>query len=307
MGKYDDFKNAFNQINMARNTTRTTISALSLWPELVPNTLQTINTNEYWNMADILNITKPDNNAYFQSPIGLETILTQNTPWKLINRTPINLTPDHVLYSINNIELSRYACWTLCKEIEHNRKTTFFQEYFLNPNATFDTIMAHTLQSTRIPLRNRASTLNTQLNGILNSLGPNKEQFANFNREKMEWLFNNRPKAHVIKTCKLMPNIKKPKPNTYAIPSRTNLLDYMGVNLLIAYINAMQKIITQWDSTNPKSRCYTTLRDITYNAIKSIPTISTTQMCQTGTNTIMAIQQARESEFAKKYINEKIR
>lgn len=308
----------FNNLNTVRQCTRP-IYELSLWPDLVPNSEHHVSSYEYWPLGALLNMFSPIDKSKYTSQITLNSVLTDNTPKELApkNSKDISELINRHIYIPNNsndIELSRYACWILMKEMETN--TTFFQEYFMNPNASLTDINKASYHTTRILLRTKLTKLNTQLNGILHSVGANhSSQFATYNREKTEALFGNKAKVNLIKNGHLLPNVNIPKCDTLATPSNTHLSDYMNANLLYMYISAIQNIISKWDELNYTYRNYPTLRNITYNElnrtrrtfIKKYESTPEENLSSYGLKTIEYNQRMRELEFARKYINSHIK
>ena len=300
----------FRNLNGARHDYRFQ-HELSLWPDLVPNGKYIVRANEYWMLSDLLDIIQPADREYYSAPLTLEIALSQNTPKPFAK----NLSQNHIYYNDekSDIELTRYAAWALVKEIGKKTPTTFFQEYFLNPKQPIEYISKKVNQTERLVLRAQSKELTKQLDGIFYSLGAAPRHFAEFNHQKMGWLFYGKTKQDLVKTYQLLPNIANPKPKILADPSRVNLQDYMNVRLLSAYIDAMKKIIEQWDE-NPNQHNYEYLSNITYNAIKSLcidfschDTSTLGNLSRFGVKTIEHWQKLRETEFTKNYINKRIR
>jgi len=302
-------------LNHAKNTIRI-YEELSIWPDLVPNDRYAIRTNEYWALNDLAKIIDVPDKNFLVNPLTISMALSQNTPGELAKQNNNELMQNHVrpIKENSDLELSRYAAWTLVKEIGKTAPTTFFQEYFINPGKHASDICNMSWQTERIELRNRVAKLNDQLDGIFNSLNPTAQHFAAFNHQRTEWLFNRSTKTKIIKECKLLPNVQKPNKDKLATPSRTQLYDYMNVRLLKAYINAAETIIKKWDA-NPKLHNYFALRDMTYLALHSIcvdfwcngATSPIANLCHYGVKSVEQWQKEREIAFAKKYIEKHIR
>ncbi len=304
----------FHNLNGARHDYRFQ-NELSLWPDIVPNEKYIIRANEYWMLNDLLDIVQPADRDFYTAPLTLEIALSKNTPKPFAKQNNGQLPQNHTYYNDekSDTELTRYAAWALVKEIGKKSPTTFFQEYFLNPKQPLEYISRKASQTERLVLRAQSKELTKQLNGIFYSLGAGSRHFAEFNQQKMKWLFYGKTKKDLVSYYKLLPNIANPKPDTIANPTSVNLQDYMNVRLLTAYIKAMKKIIAQWDE-HPNLHDYQYLSDITYNAIKSLciefschDTSTLGNLTRYGTNTIEHWQRVRETEFAKNYINKKIR
>lgn len=308
-------RNTYKALTRTKNTVRM-YDELSIWPDLVPNERYAINANEYWVLSDILNIIDVSDKKFFSNPLTISMALGQNTPQEYIELNNNELMQNHVrpIKENSDLELSRYAAWTLVKEIGKTMPTSFVQEYFINPGKPLSDIYNISTQTERIELRNRVTKLNEQLDGIFYSLNPTAQHFATFNHQRIEWLFNRTTKAKIIKDCKLLPNVKKPSKDKLAPPSKTQLYDYMNVRLLKAYIDAAETIIKKWDA-NPKSHNYFALRDITYMALHKIcvdfwcngSTSPLANLCHHGIKSIEQWQKEREIAFAKRYIEKHIR
>ena len=304
----------FHNLNGARHDYRFQ-NELSLWPDLVPNGKYIVRANEYWMLNDLLDIVQPADRKFYTAPLTLEIALSQNTPKPFAKQNSKTLLQNHVYYNDekSDIELTRYAAWALVKEIGKKTPTTFFQEYFLNPGQPLEYISTKVNQTERLVLRTQAKELTKQLDGIFYSLGATQRHFAEFNHQKMGWLFYGKTKQDLVDSNKLLPNIANPKPKALANPARINLQDYMNVRLLSAYVDAMKKIIAEWDA-NPNLHSYEYLSNITYNAIKSLcidfschDTSTLGNLSRYGTKTIEHWQKLRETKFTKNYINKRIR
>lgn len=309
-----EYKNLAN----ARHSTRIA-NDLSIWPDLVPDDVYQIKSNDFWILNDLLDTLHIEYKQKYLSPITLGGALIDNTPQELVPENPRDknkLVNQHIYVPTekSNTELSQYACWTLIKSM--NQDSTFFQEYFMNPDMELIPLYRTAFNSSRIPLRAKLSKLNSQLNGIFASVGANhSSQFATYNREKTETLFGGKTKVNIIKNRHLLPNVNTPKNNTFAKPTSTHLPDYMNAWLLGAYIKAIQNIILQWDETSRLYRNYPTLRDITHNEMKRARNGFITKyesspeenISSYGIKTIEHDLRLREIEFAKKHIASHVR
>lgn len=308
----------FNKFNETRQNFRTAYD-LSIWPNWVPNDEYQVAVNEFWYLDDVLNILGVQNKQKYTNFIALSDALIDNTPKKLLpensqDKNKLIHQHVHIPNKTSEIEMTRYACWTLMKSMEQS--TTFFQEYFMNPNMELLALYRTAFCTSRIPLRAQLTKLNTQLNGIFASVGANNpSQFAGYNREKTETLFGGKTKINIIKNRHLLPNVNTPKNNTFAQPSNTHLVDYMNTWLLNTYITAIKNIIFQWDQTSRPYRNYTTLRDITHNEmkrarggfIKQYESTPEENISPYGIKTIEYYRHLHEMEFTKKFIKSKIR
>ncbi len=306
--------NQYHALNHAKSNVYM-YDELSIWPDLVPNDRYAVTSNEHWELSKILDIINVQDKKYFSHPLTVSMALGQNTPKECTTQNNNELVQNHVrpIKENSDLELSRYAAWTLVKEIGKIMPTSFVQEYFINPGKSLSDIHNISTQTERIELRNKVAKLNDKLDGIFNSLNPTAQHFATFNHQRIEWLFNRTTKAKIIKDRKLLPNVKKPSKDKLATPSKTQLYDYMNVRLLKAYIDAAETIIKKWDA-NPKSHNYFALRDITYMALHKIcvdfwcngSTSPLANLCHYGIKSIEQWQHEREIAFAKQYIEKHI-
>ncbi len=303
---------AYNNLNGARRDYRFQ-TELSVFPSIVSDKTHVVRSDEFWMLNDILNIIPGTNKITFQQPVFLDKALRQNTP--LSNYDTSQLIYNHAYYHNENsdAELTRYAAWALVKEIEKTTPTAFLQEYFINPSQPLEQISAKSQDAERIVLRNHVKKLAKHTNKIFYFLGATPMDFAKFNHQKTEWLFGSKTKRWIIQQYKLLPNIAHPKPGDLAAPPRTNLHDYMNNRLLTAYINAMEYIITKWQE-NPHLHTRPYFAELTYIAIHSIVTNFASNgtrpaanLCRTGIKTIEYHKKEREINFAKSYINKRIR
>ena len=302
------------------NRTRSTIHVydnLSIWPNWSPNEYIMTNSNEHWNLSDILDIVNPQNRDFFQKTLTLEMAIGKNTPAEFSNKNTPELIYGHMrpIRENSDMELSRFAAWALVKEIGKNKPTEFSQMYFLYPNDSLVDIYKKSVTAARIRLREEVRPLNKQLNGIFSSLNPEKQHYGIFHTEKREQLFGkNRTKQDIIEQRKLLPNVQEPKPGKLANAKNIELEDYMNAGLLTAYIRALNYIIDKWDE-HPRSHCYEYLRGQTIRAMDSINAdfrrhdapSAIGNLSQYGIKTIEFQLKQKEIDFTKKYINEKVR
>ncbi|MBO4700911.1 MAG: hypothetical protein J5620_04155 [Alphaproteobacteria bacterium] len=291
---------------------------LSIWPNWAPNERHAVTSNEYWRLNELLDIIKPQDKGFFANPLTLDMAFEQNTPngkeFAKLDKKELAYHHMRPTNDNNDMELSRYAAWTLIKEIGKTMPTEFVEAYFIRPNASLFDLYHMSEQTGRVPLREQVAKLNDTLDGIFYSLGATHQHFAKFNHEKIEWLFNNKTKKEIIKQRALFPNVQKPKAGTLANPAHTQMYDYMNKRLLNAYINAAKSIIEKWDA-NPQNHNYFALRDMTYYALHNIvadfwcngETSPLANLNQFGIKSVEKCLNENRLAFAKKYINEKIR
>ena len=302
------------------NRTKSTIHVydeLSIWPKWSPNEYIMANSNEHWNLSDILDIVKSGDREFFSKPLTLEMAISQNTPKELARKNDPELIHGHMrpIFDNSDIELSRYAAWALVKEIGKTKPTEFFQMYFMNPDYSLVDMYKDSVKFARIRLREAVRPLNKQLNGIFSSLNPDRQHYAIFHIEKRTQLFGKgKDKDQIIKQRKLLPNVQEPKEGTLANAKGIEFENYMNARLLYAYIRALNLIIEKWDD-HPRSHCYEYLRGTTMRAMdainadfrrRDIPS-ATGNLDRYGIKTIEFQLKQAESEFAKRYLDTKIR
>lgn len=314
------YSKEYKELNRTRGTIHV-YDELSIWPDWAPNEHIDATSNEHWNLSDLLDIVKPAERGFFSKPLTLEMAIGQNTPKEFAAQNNPELIYGHMrpIRDNNDIELSRYGAWALVKEIGKTKPTEFYQMYFmgsvLTPDDSLVNIYEKSLIASRVRLRNEVRPLNNQLNGIFSSLNPDKRHYAIFHIEKREQLFGKgKDKDQIIKQRKLLPNVQEPKDGTLATAKRIEFEDYMNARLLYAYIRALKLVIEKWDD-HPRSHCYEYLRGITMRAMDGINAdfrrhdapSAIGNLDRYGVKTIEHQLKRLESEFAKKYINEKIR
>lgn len=296
------YQDTFNELSNGRKTTRN-FTELAFWPDA--NETTSVTAREYWRLSSILHTVADFDTRHFLYANDINVIMRDQTPKGATQKNP-SLLSTHlnvVSHGVHvDLELSRFACWATMKKLGQNMSTTFQQEYFLNPGATLHEICEKTRISSRIELRAQHTIYQKQLHGILNrtmSKAPThiiSKHHATLNRDINAWMFGGYEQNFREK---------------YNIHPKDALADYMNDRLLAAYNNALKQIIDKWDST-PGSKTYETLRGIAYNKITEARTLFEYGRPEQNftTNSISAVQKwltARETEFAKKYINEKVR
>ena len=312
------YSKEYKELNRTKGTIHV-YDNLSIWPDWSPNEYLVTNTNEHWNLSDILDIVKPADREFFSKPLTLEMAISENTPTEFANENNPELIYGHMRPILDNsdMELSRYAAWALVKAIGKTKPTEFYQMYFissvLTPDDSLVNIYEKSLTAARVRLRNEVRPLNNQLNGIFASLNPEKRHYAIFHNEKRNRLFG-KDKEQIIKQCKLLPNVQEPKDGTLANAQRIEFENYMNARLLYAYIRALNLIIEKWDD-HPRSHCYEYLRGITMRAMdginadfrrRGIPS-AIGNLSPYGIKTIEFQLKQAEAKFVKKYIDKKIR
>ena len=310
-------KEQYYDLVRARNTVHL-YDELSIWPNWAPNEQHAATSNEYWRLGELLDIVKPQDRTFFANPLTLDMAFEQNTPkdkeFAKLDKKELAYHHMHPINDNSDMELSRYAAWTLIIEIGKTMPVEFVEAYFIRPNASLNDLYHMSEQTGRIPLREQVATLNDTLDGIFYSLGATSQHFAKFNHEKIEWLFNYKSKKAIIKQRALFPNVQKPKAGTLANPARTQMYDYMNKRLLNAYINAAKSIIEKWDN-NPQKHNYFALRDMTYYALQNIVVDfwgngATTPLANLDRFGIKAVEKClgeHRLAFAKGHINKYVR
>ena len=300
------YMETFDKLNNGRNTTRI-LRELSIWPDWAPDGKIAVGANDFWKLSDLLTTVEGLNGEPYKSTITLDNVVRAYTPNKLKEKNPermSKLASEHfrVVDDKNfDAEVSRFAAWALVKEIGKGKPTIFHQEYFMTPNSHTTVIDLYKLtnQTARIDLREDVKKYQKQLNGIMNKLHAHDKHYAELNREMVKWLFGNLNSGDIR--------------YEYRLPENKPLADFMNVHLLFAYRNALKNIIHKWDFDAP-AREYGVLRGIVYNEMiaareemkrkfgnpeKSFDTISVDEVTKWHNK--------REFEFAKKYINVKVR
>jgi hypothetical protein len=285
----------------------------SLWPELVPTERFLVSRHECWLASDLAKIVNVTDDEKYMDDISLCNAFYGATPKKFQPHNPNAMTElkkQHIYRLDNNdVELSRYACWTLLKDMESEIPTTFFQTYFLIPNATLQYLNQATDAMNRISLRQTVAKYQKQMAGIMKSFKVKQgKYYANLNNLVARWLFGNL-KSNDIR-------------DEYNIYQNKPLADYMNDKLLATYATALKKIIDTWDNDAP-SHEYTTLYGIIYNEMTSAR--KNFQFGRPEDNFVFKLnkinkkkqpisvhdvekwKKMRESEFTKKYITEKVR
>ena len=310
-------KEQYYDLVRAKNTVQL-YDQLSIWPNWAPNERQAATSNEYWRLNELLDIVGTENKVFFSRPLTLDMAFEQNTPkvkeFAKLDKKELAYRHMRPINDNSDMELSRYAAWTLVQEIGKTMPVEFVEAYFIRPEASLIDLYHMSEQTGRIPLREQVATLNDTLDGIFYSLGATHQHFAKFNHEKIEWLFNNKSKKEIIKQRALLPNVQKPKARTLANPARTQMYDYMNKRLLNAYINAAKSIIEKWDN-NPQNHNYFALRDMTYYAMINIindfwcngKTSPLANLNQFGVKSIEKCLGENRLTFAKAYIDKYVR
>ena len=243
----------FEQLNNSRRNMGE-FYELSLWPELVPMEKILVSRHEHWLLSDLMKIINITTQDKFNDNVTLCNAFYGATPNKLQHKTPKKISDlyNQHIYKLDNndVELSRYACWTLLKGATHEIPTTFFENYFILPNANLQYLNKATIEINRIELRKSVAKYHTQMAGIMRSFKVKHGQYyADLNNLMVRWLFGNLNSGDIR--------------NEYNIAPKKPLADYMNEKLLTTYANAMKNIIDTWDNHAP-SHEYTTLYGIIY-------------------------------------------
>lgn len=293
----------FKVLSEARKTTRE-FRELSLWP--VESEPVTVTAHEYWALSDVLKTVRGMDTAFFNNAFKIDAIIRANTPKKMNPGT----IDTHINVKMNGtkseLELSRYACWTLMKEIGKSVPTVFQQEYFLNPDKKLRDICTTMREPGRISLREKASKLEKQLHGIFN-------RFITYGTPTQLRSKHHAELNSYIARClygEAYANVRDIKESN-KIPVRATLSDYMSYELLNTYCDALENIIIKWDTTSMQ-RTHANLRQIIYNEMTQARTLFARgrpeqNFSKTPISAIQKLQKIRELEFAEKYINIKVK
>lgn len=297
------YKYEFGVLSDAYKTKRE-FRELALWPD--DSEPVNVTSREYWVLTDVLRSVRGIDPQFFNNALKVDAIMRANTPKKL-NPGPIDAHINVKMTGVQaSIELSRYACWTLMKEIGKSVPTVFQQEYFLNPGKKLGEICAAVREPGRIPLRERATKLEKQLHGILGKLikPGTPTQFASKYHSELNSYIARNLYGNVYS------NVQDIKFHNH-IPPKAALCDYMNYDLLSAYCNALENIIEIYDNQPDTRKTFETLYKIIYNEITQARTLfvpgrpeqsfSKTPVCE-----IQKLQTMRELEFAKRFINVKL-
>lgn len=300
------YMETFDKLNNGRNTTRIW-RELSIWPDWAPDQQIAAGANDFWKLSELLNTVDGLNGEPYKSTITLDNAVRAYTPNKLKENNPermSKLASGHfrVIDDKNfDAEVSRFAAWALVKEIGKSKPTIFHQEYFMtpNPNTSIIDLYRLTNQAERIGLRSDVRKYQKQLNGIMNKLRAHNQHYAELNREMVKWLFGNLNAGDIREEYRLHEN----KP----------LADFMNAHLLAAYGTALKNIVYKWDFEAP-AREYSILRGIVYNEMIAAredmkkkfgrPEVN---FDRASVDEVEKWHNKREFEFAKKYINTKVR
>ena len=296
----------FRILSDGRKTTRE-FRELTLWPD--GSKPVAVTAREYWLLSDLLKTVRGNySTQYLKNTFALDRIIRKNTPKKVnLSESPLNAHIHVKMQGVNlaDIELSRYACWTLMKEIGKTVPTVFQQEYFLNPNTKLGDICASLREPGRVYLRAKGTQLEKQLHGILNRFITKStpthlksKYHSELNSYTARCLYGN---AYT--------NVRDIK-ESHNIPLEDSLSDYMNFDLLSAYCNALENIIAIWD-TKTSQRTYESLRQVIYNEMTQARTLFNKgrpeqNFSKTPVSQIQQLQDNRELEFAKQYVNIKV-
>lgn len=249
---------------------------------------------DYWKLTDVLRTVPGVPPVTYRNKFTLRAVFDAHTPKRLFPKNPDKSSAifDSNVYIFDwkkfDAELSRYACWTLMKEIAKETPTEFQQEYFMNPNGDFADIFANASAAARIRLRATVADYQRQLSGIIGRLTGNQSVLM---REMYSWLFPN----DKISDIQMRYRMNESKP----------LADYMNARLLYAYGLLLKKIVNRWDGL-VGIRTYSQLRDI----VRQESVLMRREFCglpehNFDMSSIANVEQwrsAREYEFAKKCI-----
>lgn len=250
---------------------------------------------DYWKLTDVLQTVPGIPPVTYRNKFTLRAVFDAHTPKRLFPKNPDMATKtfDNNVYVFDwkkfDAELSRYACWTLMKEIGKNVPTEFHQEYFMHPDGTFADIWANASATARIRLRAVVADYQHQLSGIVARLTGKQSALM---REIQALVFGNISISDIQMNYKM--NENKP------------LADYMNAHLLHAYGNMLKNIVNRWDSLMG-IRTYTQLREIARQESAAMRRkfygLPEQHFDMSPINKIEQWRNAREFEFAQKYMN----
>ena len=223
---------------------------------------------EYWSLNDFLELLKSDTDIYvnpktYKDLFTLKEVFRAHTPYRLKAGKPEKmerLFANNVHPTKNDVELSRYACWTIVKEIGQNKPSEFYQEYFIHPDCDFQTINTKAYYSATILLHKRLSNYKNQLNGIIKHFTSQRSYFADFHSNLLAWFAPYINKYELYENCH--------------IPFNASLPDYMNPIALKRFTDAHANIITQFDNLPHEQQSYDRLYTIAHREMISANAIA---------------------------------
>lgn len=224
-------------------------------------------TTEYWWASDLYNILDittqyPQTTLYDFAHLHFIKPIFNKNPNAHVQFERSYPTDNHTIsqqhnytlnkkthYNTEDFQLSRYACWCIC----HANPNLIFQEtYFLTSNTpnqqSFLKTIDTSIQFDRIATREKIKKHEKQLNGILKSCNIKYNKFYD---ELYCTLFG----GHTLQ------NIR----NSYKLPQKESVLNYMNYKTLQLFCNAISSIIFKYNS----SHAPISLTTLTHNEIKA--------------------------------------
>ena len=234
-------QHTFNNLNQTKHRL-VKDGQYSIFPESKPDTEK--QNTEYWFFSDIYNTyndeTTPTYNLDMNKIVEKNLVKPEKRTAKSIKLIPCNthFFNDHVqtikhAYKLgyheykkaNDLQLTRYACWCLIKNIPDN---AFSYTYFMSPaikeNITFAELEKISYQFARPYARDKITKINSMLNGLTNALNSN---IKTLNYNKILSFFNNYDSA----ALKIRHNITD---------IHTSIFDFMGTHSLNYMCNGIQ-------------------------------------------------------------------
>ena len=247
----------FQTLNRTRQTIPLPDTQLELF-QMAPTAPQT-EKSDYWFYSDLHNLfgetifpSQPSMqvHAYNRIIMPYEIFPKQNPEYTYAQKA--QFYDDHIgkinrayklgydiFHNARDIQLSRYACWCFAKQTP---RMIFAQTYFLSPiikeNMTFEEIIKTSNYFQRIYWRNKLSEKESRLSGIIKSLNGN---FRDFYYQTTPYLYGGLSGSDI-----------KNKLGFYISENET-LLDYMGLNTLIARTNAIGRATDTYNHQSNKS------------------------------------------------------
>lgn len=316
MDKKTNFE-TFQTLNRTRQITPLPDTQLELF-QMAPTVPQT-EKSDYWFYSDLHNLFGKDIfpsqpsmqlHAYNRIIMPYEIFPKQNPEYTYAQKA--QFYDDHigkikrayklgyqVFHNARDIQLSRYTCWCFTNQSPH---MIFARTYFLSPtikeNMTFEEITKTSNHFQRIYWRNRLSEKESRLSGIIKSLNGN---FRDFYHQTSPYLYGGLSSSDI-----------KNKLGFY-IPENESLLDYMGLNTLIARTNAIGRATDTYNHQPNKS--LQTLQMLLRHElisernkmIKAINCAPEQEFSETHAQKLKQQLEKIEKQFVQKYANQTIR
>lgn len=283
----------FHTLNRTRQTPTLPDTQLELF-QMAPIVDQT-QKSEYWFYSDLYNLfgeivfpIQPSMQLYAYDRIIMpyEIFPKQNPEYTYAQKA--QFYDDHigklnrayklgykVFHNARDIQLSRYACWCFTKQTP---RMIFARTYFLAPtikeNITYEEIANTSNEFQRIYWRSKISEKETALSGIIKHHNGN---FRDFYHQTTPYLYGGLSGSDIKNEL------------GFYIPENETLLDYMGLNTLIARTNAIGRAIDTYNHQSNKS-------------LQTLQMMVRYELASERAKMIKAINCAPEQEFSEKSV-----